>query len=105
MPATEYRQARFITPPGATEFVLVRHGESAPARPGEAFKLVDGHGDPPLDPNGQAQAERVAHRLAHERIDAAYVTNLRRTRETAEPLAKLLRLTPIVEPDLREVHL
>jgi probable phosphoglycerate mutase len=101
----EYRQARYAPPPGATELILVRHGESAPARPGEPFALVDGHGDPELAPDGRIQAERVADRLADERIDAIYVTTLRRTAETAEPLAKRLGLTPEVIGDLREVFL
>ena len=43
---TEYRQARFQPPPGATELWLVRHGESEPARPGAPFPLVDGQGEP-----------------------------------------------------------
>lgn len=102
---TEYRQARFQPPPGATELFVVRHGESAPARPGEPFPLVDGHGDPELAPEGVAQAERVADRLAGERIDAVYVTTLRRTAQTAAPLAARLGLTPLVNGDLREVYL
>jgi probable phosphoglycerate mutase len=101
----EVRQFRFTRPPGATSILLVRHGESAPARAGESFDLVDGHGDPPLDPVGHLQAERVAHRLAGETIAAIYVSNLRRTAETAAPLAQRLGLTPHVEPGLREVFL
>jgi probable phosphoglycerate mutase len=100
-----YRQARFSRPPGAAELLLVRHGESAPARDGETFSLVDGHGDPELDPAGLEQAERVADRLAQEDIAAIYVTTLRRTVQTAAPLARRLGLTPRVEPDLREVFL
>ena len=42
--------ADFTPPPGATEILLVRHGESAPFREGVAVPLADGHGDPPLDP-------------------------------------------------------
>jgi probable phosphoglycerate mutase len=91
--------------PGATTVLLVRHGESLPAHPDRPFPLVDGHGDPPLDPVGHAQAERLAQRLERERIDAIYVTNLSRTMQTAEPLARRLGMTPIVEPDLREVYL
>lgn len=107
MTSTEYRQSRFRRPPGACELLLVRHGESEPARPGEPFPLVDGHGDPALDPAGVAQAERVAERLAAsgEDITAIYVTTLRRTHQTAAPLAARLGLEPRVEPDLREVHL
>jgi probable phosphoglycerate mutase len=85
--------------------LLVRHGESAPFRDGQPFALVDGHGDPPLDPVGVEQAERVGSRLAGEDIAAIYVTNLQRTAQTAAPLAARLELQPIVEPDLREVFL
>ncbi|MQA86359.1 MAG: histidine phosphatase family protein [Streptosporangiales bacterium] len=101
----EYRQIRFRPPPGATELLLIRHGESQPAHPDAPFPLVDGHGDPELAPEGFDQAQRVARRLDTERIDAIYVTNLRRTGQTAAPLAGRLGLTPRVEADLREVHL
>ena len=101
----EYRQVSFTRPSGATEILLVRHGESRAATAAEPFPLVDGHGDPELHANGHEQARRVATRLRHEPIAAIYVTNLKRTSETAAPLASALGLTPIVEPDLREVHL
>jgi probable phosphoglycerate mutase len=100
-----YRQHRFLAPPGSTELLLVRHGESAPYRQGEPFELVDGHGDPPLAPQGRAQALAVADRLVGEHLHAIYVTTLQRTHETAAPLASRLGLTPVVEPELREVHL
>jgi len=101
----EYRQQSFSRPPGATEVLLVRHGESRAATADAPFPLVDGHGDPELHPNGQEQARRVARRLGNERIAAVYVTNLRRTVETAAPLCNDLGVSPIVEPDLREVYL
>ena len=104
-PASEHRQVRFRTPPGATELLIVRHGESAAFRPDQPFTLVDGHGDPPLHPNGEAQAVLVAERLAGESIHAIYVTKLQRTAQTAAPLAEKLGLTPRVDPDLHEVHL
>jgi 2,3-bisphosphoglycerate-dependent phosphoglycerate mutase len=103
--AQTFRQLRFARPPGACELLLVRHGESAPARTDEPFPLVDGQGDPELHPDGRRQAERLAERLVTEEIDAIYVTNLRRTAETATPLAARLGIEPTVEPDLREVHL
>lgn len=99
------RQFRYAAPPGATEILLVRHGESAPAVEGEDFPLADGHGDPPLSEDGRVQAARVCARLAGERIDAVYVTSLRRTVETAAPLTTALGIEPRVERDLREVHL
>ena len=100
-----YRQYRFALPEGATDLLIVRHGESAPARLDAPAPTVGGHSDPELAPEGREQAERLAERLAHEDIDAIYVTSLRRTVETAAPLAKRLNLEPIVEPDLREVYL
>ena len=106
MAATDQaRQLRYVRPPGATSVLLVRHGESAPARADVPFALVDGHGDPDLDLVGWGQAERVAERLADEPIAAIYVTTLRRTAETAAPLSARLGLTPRVEADLREVFL
>jgi probable phosphoglycerate mutase len=103
----QFRQHRFVPPPGSCEILLVRHGESSPHTEGESFSLVDGHGDPELAPEGHEQAARVADRLitTGERIAAIYVTTLRRTQETAAPLAERLGLEPQIEPDLREVFL
>lgn len=100
-----YRQYRFTLPEQATDLLLVRHGESAPVHPDDPPPLLDGHSDPDLAPEGREQASRLADRLAHEEIDAVYVTPLRRTAQTAAPLAERLGLTPAVVPDLREVFL
>ncbi len=105
-----FRQVRYAPPPGATTVLLVRHGASEPAVPGRPFPLVDGHGDPALEPLGHAQAQQVCARLVAEhhagrRIDAVYVTSLRRTHQTAAPMVRELGLEPRVEPDLREVFL
>ncbi len=103
----QYRQSRFVPPPGACEILLVRHGESAPHVEGQSFALVDGHGDPPLAPGGEEQAALVAERLiaTGERIAAVYVTTLQRTRQTAAPLLDRLGVEARVEADLREVFL
>jgi probable phosphoglycerate mutase len=103
----EFRQTRFAPPPGACEILLVRHGESAPHVEGDAFPLVSGHGDPPLDPAGEQQAILAAQRLIEtgESIAAVYVTTLQRTRQTAAPLLAQLGQEATVEADLREVFL
>lgn len=101
----EFRQHRFQPPSGATELILVRHGESAPARFDAPAPRVDGRSDPPLDPQGRKEADLVAERLQHETVAAIYVTSLRRTAETAAPLAARLGLEPRVEPGLSEVFL
>jgi 2,3-bisphosphoglycerate-dependent phosphoglycerate mutase len=84
---------------------LVRHGESEAYVDGTPFPLLDGHGDPPLSRLGGEQADLVCARLAAEGVDAIYVSNLRRTMQTAAPLAGRLGLTLRVEPALREVFL
>lgn len=99
------RQHRFARPPGGTDLLLVRHGESEPAHPDRPFPTVDGQGDPELDPRGREEARRVAERLGGLDLDALYVSTLRRTHETAAPLAARTGLEPRVEVDLREVHL
>lgn len=100
-----FRQHRFQPPPGATQIILVRHGESEPAVEGQSFPLVDGHGDPALSPEGRVQAALVSARLAQEGVDAVYVSKLRRTTETAAGLVEALGLEPVVDPDLHEVFL
>ena len=100
-----FRQRRFELPPDAAELVLVRHGESEAYVDGSPFPLVGGHGDPPLSSQGEEQAQRLCARLAAAGIDAIYVTSLRRTAQTAAPLARRLGLDPRVEAGLREVYL
>ncbi|WP_069300059.1 histidine phosphatase family protein [Neptunicoccus sediminis] len=101
----EYPQHRFVVPKDGVDVLFIRHGETIPARPGVSFPMKDGHGNPPLHPRGEAQAEAVGERLRHTHFDALYVTSLQRTHQTMAPLAKHLGMTPIEEPDLREIRL
>jgi probable phosphoglycerate mutase len=101
----EARQHRFEPPKGATDLVLIRHGETQAAMRGESFPMIEGQGDPALRPEGEAQAIAVGHRLKSEPIAAIYVTTMQRTHQTAAPLAAHLGLVPRVEKDLREVFL
>ena len=100
-----FEQHPYTLPPGATEVVLVRHGASAAAVPGVRFPLVGGRGDPPLGEAGAAQARAIGARLAGEGLRRLYVTTLRRTHETAAPLAAATGLEPTVVDDLAEVRL
>ncbi|MXX42095.1 MAG: histidine phosphatase family protein [Acidimicrobiales bacterium] len=101
----QFEQERWIRPPGATEVLLVRHGASQAFIPGEPFPMLGDQGDPALAPKGHEQAAAMAKRLAHEPIDALYVSSLRRTQQTFAPLAERLGMTPTIEHDLREVAL
>ena len=100
-----YRQVRFERPEGSAQIFLVRHGESAVADIAHPFSMTDGRGDPPLSPLGQAQAKALATRFVDKELEAIYVTQLRRTAETAAPLAQATGLVPIVETDLIEVSM
>jgi probable phosphoglycerate mutase len=100
-----FRQRRFEPPPGATDILLVRHGQSGAYVDGTLFALIDGQGDPPLSAEGEQQARKVGARLAHQDVDAIYVSTMRRTAQTAAPLAGELGLSPTVDAGLREVHL
>jgi len=98
-------QTQFELPEGATEVVLVRHGASAHAMPGAPFPLVDGRGDPPLSEVGQEQARAVGAYLEDEALAGIFVTSLRRTHQTAAPLAEAAGLAPAVVAELSEVRL
>ncbi len=100
-----FEQAPYELPPGATEVIMVRHGASSPPLQGVPNPLVGGHSDPALADAGKAQAELVAEGLRHEPISAIFVSTLRRTGETAAPLAAAVGLEPVALEDLREVFL
>ena len=74
---------------GAPSLVLlVRHAEKA-AEPAS---------DPPLTAAGVARAQALAAALRDAGVTAIITTQLRRTRETAQPLATTRGLTPEVVP-------
>jgi probable phosphoglycerate mutase len=102
---TSYPQRDYSRPTEAVEILLVRHGATADAVEGEAFELLEGQADPPLSPDGRLQAHAVALYLAEQPIRALFITPLRRTAETASPIAAMTGLEPYVVPDLRELYL
>ncbi len=66
---------------------LVRHAER-----------LDNSSDSPLSTEGRARAERLAQALRDARITTVYVTEFRRTADTARPLADLLKLPLVTTP-------
>jgi probable phosphoglycerate mutase len=100
-----YEQRQYAVPADATEIVLVRHGASAAAVPGERHEMLEGRGNPPLSDTGREQAERVGQRLAAEDLVAIFTSTLRRTHETAAPLVAASGLQPVELADLAEVSL
>lgn len=67
--------------------ILVRHAEKAGPK-----------GDVPLTEAGKARALALAHVLRNANITAIFTTNLQRTQQTAAPIAKALKLSPIILP-------
>ncbi|GGD80736.1 histidine phosphatase family protein [Croceicoccus mobilis] len=98
-------QQRYRLPDGARQIILVRHGASI----GPTLDIIElgalTISDPVLSEDGQLQADALAHAYREERIDHIFVTPLRRTHQTAAPLARAWAMEPRVIEDLREVHL
>jgi probable phosphomutase (TIGR03848 family) len=89
-----------VTAPSTTTVLLVRHGTTATTGsvlPGRAPGLH-------LSERGIEQATALAERLSElgRKPSALYVSPLERARETAAPLAKALKLRPVVDKGLLE---
>lgn len=81
-----------------TELIVIRHGETDWNRQ----HRFQGQIDVPLNAAGQAQAERLAQRLAGEPIDVLLASDLQRARSTAEALAAQRHQALQIEPLWRE---
>jgi broad specificity phosphatase PhoE len=73
---------------GTTVVLLVRAAEK------DAATIAD----PPISPEGEERAQRLAHLLGEDGsgIDAIYVSDERRSQQTAAPLAERLHRAPVV---------
>jgi probable phosphoglycerate mutase len=98
-------QRPFTPPADAVELLVVRHGSAGHDTLDEPPPLVGGHTDVPLTARGHAQARALADRLGDVELACVCVTTLRRTAETAAPVAAAHRMSPVVVPELREVFL
>lgn len=77
--------AQSPAPAPATVVLVVRHAERAP-----------GSGDPPISEVGRARAVALAEIGKAAGVNAIITTQLRRTRQTADPLAEAMGITPVV---------
>ena len=83
-----------------SRLLLVRHG-STDYNSGRRFL---GHSDIELNDTGYRQVERLRDRLAGEKIDAVYSSDLKRTLATAEIISSERSVDIIPCPELREVN-
>ena len=83
-----------------TTLYIVRHGEAR----GNVERNFHGWFDSDLTENGMAQISRLPDRFKNIHLDAAYSSDLKRTRMTASVVAKEKGLSVIEVPALREIH-
>ncbi len=81
------------------KLIFVRHGESED----NVNKLHGGHSSAQLTKIGKEQAHNAAIYLKNEHIDLFYVSDLQRTKQTADPIIREHLNAPVIyEPRLRE---
>ena len=83
-----------------TKLLLVRHGDTTL----NSAERYWGQTDVELSAVGLEQAERLRDRIATERIDAVYSSDLRRASVTAETITSRHQLELIICPELREIN-
>ena len=85
----------------STVLVVTRHGETA----WNLERRAQGHLDSDLTELGLRQAQALAERLAGERFDALYSSDLGRAMNTARAIADRIDLEPTPDVRLRERNL
>lgn len=90
---------------GATEILLVRHGDAVPDPGGDAPLERAAYVDLPLSARGREQARAVATRLAAAAITTIYSSPLRRASETAKAISVATRRAIAYDERLREVEI
>jgi alpha-ribazole phosphatase len=83
-----------------TKVIFIRHGQTS----WNKEKKYQGHSDISLNETGFRQAELVGKRLAKEKVNAIYSSDLLRACQTAELIAQYHALPVIRKQDLREIN-
>jgi alpha-ribazole phosphatase len=81
--------------------LIVRHGTTL----NNAEARYTGQSDVELSPLGEYQAKQLGERLSRETLDVIVSSDLRRTRATAQAIARYHKLPVWEDPDLREFAL
>ncbi len=86
-----------------SRWYLVRHAQTS----WNGERRIQGSADPPLSARGRQQARCLARYFSGRPIRAIVSSGMQRTQETALAIASTNghRLQPVIEPDLREIHL
>ncbi|MFC2025359.1 histidine phosphatase family protein [Chloroflexota bacterium] len=83
-----------------SRLLLVRHGVTE----FNSTRRFAGYTDIEMSAAGYQQVERLHNRLASERIDAVYSSDLRRALVTAEVISSGREVDIVPSPDLREIN-
>ena len=78
---------------------VARHGETTWNAEGK----IQGRSDPELSPKGEIQSLALLERLKDRPLSAIYTSTLRRSIQTAEPIARHLGLSIEKRPELDEI--
>lgn len=83
-----------------TQLCLVRHGQTDWNLEGR----YQGQSDVALNEKGFEQARNLAEQLKEQTFNVIYSSDLKRARQTAEPIANALGMKVQLEPRLREIN-
>ncbi len=83
-----------------SRLLLVRHGTTE----FNSTRRFDGYSDIEMNATGYRQVERLRDRLASEKIDAVYSSDLKRALVTAEVISSDHKVDIITCPELREIN-
>jgi phosphohistidine phosphatase SixA len=85
-----------VRQPGETVAYIVRHAEKVMTAPKDL--------DPDITAQGRSRAQALADQLANAGVTRIIVTDLKRTEQTANPLATRLGITPEIVSVLLPAH-
>ncbi len=80
---------------------ILRHGDK---ERGDFYNPQLKIHDHPISAKGRQQAERLRDYFSGKPIEAIYISAYQRTRQSIEPVAQQLNLSPILDPRLNEIN-
>ena len=84
-----------------TTILLIRHATNDTVGKILAGRMAGVH----LNEEGKAQAQKLAQRLAHIKLNAIYSSPMERALETIEPLATRLKIKPVIDESFLELNI
>ncbi len=79
---------------------LLRHGDK---EAGNFYNAILKHQDPPLSEKGNRQANAIIEYFRKIDISAIYVSEYIRTFQTAQPIARIKQIQPVIDRRLNEI--